>query len=198
MAATKRRLDFTNVREMDVDNHRVEEGWHPAKLTKVDDHEKDGSEGWRYIVELTRGKFKGHTYAIYCMLEDNQLWKVRNLATAAGLKVPKKVVNVDPEKLLNREFALYLSDDEYKDREQSKPTLPLCAPLEDIDADQWADGGVAKFFRGDGAEEPEAEAEEEPEDEAPPPKTKTKTKAAPKPAEPDEEEEVEEIDLDEI
>lgn len=193
MPATKRRLDFTNVREMDVDNVRVPEGWHPSKLTKVDDHEKDGSEGWRYVAELTRGKHKGHTYAIYCMLEDNQLWKVRNLAVAVGLTVPKKLIGVDPNKLLNREFALFLADDEYNGQEQSKPSKPLFAQLEDVDDDQWADSKVAALLNGD-AGTTEADEDEEPEEEAPKPKAKTKARAA----KATQEEDVEKIDLDEI
>lgn len=186
---------------MDVDQARVEEGWHPAKLVKVDDHEsKEGNEGWRYVAELSRGRFKGHSYAIYCGLSSDQLWKIRNLAVAVGLTVPKKVIGVDPNKLLNREFGLFLADDEYEGREQSKPAKPLFAQLDEVDDDMWADPKVAALLDGSSSTEPEEEAEEEEPEETPPPRRAAKA-AAPKKRsrqEPEEDEEVEEIDLDEI
>lgn len=205
--ATKRELDFTNVRERDVTAKRLPTGWHPMTLIKVDDHEKDDSDGWRFVARVDApDPGEGETYAIYCMFEENQLWKIRKLAEAVGLTVPKKRISVNPEKLLNKPFAGYLIDDDYEGRERSALGDQNFAPLDDITDTMWAfasdedDEPAPAPRRRKKVREPEPPPpDNEPEDdeeEAKParsPKGKTRRAAAA-----EEDDEVEEIDLEEL
>jgi len=161
-------LDFTNVKEGggNFNKKRQPEGDYRAKITKVQDApaKKDGVMQWLFTIEVGSG-----TYAYYCKHEENQLWKIRNLLVAAGLNVPKKKVKVDPNKLIGKEIAVTLEDDEYDGKPQSN--IAATFPLNELEDDDVPD-----------------EAEDEDEDDTPPP---PKKKAAPAPVEEDEDEDEE-------
>lgn len=117
--AQRRRLDFTNVREGGgVSKTRMPEGDYAAKVAKVTEYEKDGVPMWNFTFQLVDRA--SATYPYYCKLQENQLWKVRNLLIAAGKQVPKKAVNVDPNNLVGATIGLTLVDAEYEGREQSE------------------------------------------------------------------------------
>jgi hypothetical protein len=130
MPATKRPMDFTNVKEGGVFNPRhVEPGDYRLKIVKVDDHTSQaGNDGW--VFTLKRDGDERATYPYHCGADEKQAWKVRKLFIAAGLQVPKKRVMVDPNKLVNKTIGASLDDDEYEGRLKSVITDTF--PADDV------------------------------------------------------------------
>lgn len=180
--ATAKVIDLTNVKEGgNFNKKRQPEGDYPARITKVEDApaKGDGTFQWCFTIQVKTG-----TYPYYCKMQENQLWKIRNLCIAAGLNVPKKRIKLDPEKLVGKQIAVTLEDDEYEGKKQSNiaATFPL-SELDDYSAED--DDAI-----GDDADDEEEEV-------APPPAKKAaKRKPAPAP-EPEEDEDEEEEDEDE-
>lgn len=115
-----RALDFTNVREVSgINPIRMDEGDYLATVKAVTEKEskKSGLPMWEFVIGLNDRQ--SATYGYYCVLDDQQLWKVRNLLIAAGISVPKKRVKVDPNKVVGRTVAITLEDDEYEGKEKS-------------------------------------------------------------------------------
>jgi len=184
MAATKRKVDFRNVKEGgNFRPRRRPEGDYEAKIVKVDDHTSNaGDEGWVFTVQI-KGDARS-TYPIYASAEEKQAWKVRKLFIACGLPVPKKLVLVDPNKLLNKTLGVVLVDDEYNGR--TKSSIDEFIPVEDIQGNADDDD--------EGIDDDEDDAIEEEEEEVKP--TKRTRRAAPEP-EDDEEEDDSDDDDDE-
>jgi len=170
-------LDFTNVKDGgNFNTKRQPEGDYKGKILKVVDSpsKKDNVMQWCFTIQVGSG-----TYPYYCKHEENQLWKVRNLLTAAGMNVPKKKVKVDPNKLVGKTIGVTLEDDEYEGKKKS--VIGATMPANEVDDDDIPD-------------EDEADVDEdEDEDEAPAPAKKKK--AAPIEEEEEEEEEEDEDPL---
>lgn len=148
MAATKKAMDFTNVKDRGAFNPlRVTAGDYRATIEKVDDHLKDGekvSVQWVYTIKL---KGKRGVYPYYVNHTDpKHAWKMRNLLIAAGKAVPKKKVNVDPNTVVGREIGVSMDDDEYEGKPKSVivATFPTSDLAEDApsntDTDDDEDG----------------------------------------------------------
>jgi len=184
--ATAKVIDLTNVKDGgNFNKKRMPEGDYPARITKVEDAKSSGDEGFMWL--FTIAVDKGGTYPYYCKLQENQLWKVRNLCIAAGMNVPKKKLKLDPEKLVGKRIAVTLEDDEYEGKKQS--VVQATFPLSELD--DYSEGDDEDAVGDDGDEEDEEE------EVAPPPKKKAKSKPAPEPEEDEEDEDEEEEDEDE-
>lgn len=184
--ATAKTIDLTNVKDGGNFNKRhVPDGDYPARVTKVEDAESksDGIFMWLFTIQTDAGG----TYPYYCKIQENQLWKVRNLCIAAGMNVPKKRLKLDPEKLVGKRIAVSLETEEYEGKKQSSVNATF--PLSELD--NYA-GAEDEDAIGDDAEDDEEEEEYTP----PPAKKAAKKKSAPAP-EPDEDEEEEDDEEDE-
>ena len=197
--ATKKILDFSNVKEQGNFNPRnVPEGDYIAKVTAVDEGEsRSGTDQWIFTFEVEG--VRGGKYPYYCGLVENQLWKIRNLFTAAGITVPKKKVGVDPNKLVGKIVGVELVDDEYEGRMKSvinsifdKSEVgesDFVADEEEDEDDVPAPKKTAKKKAAPVVEEDDDEDDEEEEEEAPAPKRRAKKKVAPVEVEEDDDEE---------
>jgi hypothetical protein len=183
MPATKRKMDFTNVK--DGGNFRPKrrpEGDYLAKVVKVEDSTSNaGNEQWVFTI-MVKGDQRS-TYPYYCGIDEKQAWKVRKMFIAAGIQVPKKMVLVDPNKLVGKEVGIVLVDDEYEGR--MKSVIDEFIPVDDVTGEGDDDDA-------DEVEEDEVEEVEE----APPARKRTAAKKttrrrAPEPEEEDEEEDEE-------
>ena len=155
--ATKMQLDFTNVKDGGSFNKKHQTpGDYRAKITKVVDakSKKDDSKMWLFTIQVGTG-----LYPFYCKIQENQLWKIRNLFVAAGINVPKKRVAVDPNKVVGKEIGVTLEDEEYEGKMQSEigAVFPT-SELEDYDPDDSEDDD------DDDDDEEEEDSEEEEED----------------------------------
>lgn len=162
--ATAAALDFTNVKDGGSFNKKHQApGDYKGKVTKVVDakSKKDGGKMWLYTIQVGTG-----TYPLYCKLEENQLWKIRNLYIAAGKNIPKKRVNLDPNLVVGRDIGVTLEDEEYEGKMQSNVSTTF--PTSELEGD----GGV------DEDEDDEEETVDEP-PAAEPKAKKKKSKEAP-------------------
>lgn len=200
----KRTLDFSNVKESSgINPKHVESGEYAAKITGVTEVEaKDGVPMWLFTI--TPDEHRSATYPYYCKLQENQLWKVRNLFISAGLGklvAGKAKSTVDPNKVVGKAIGILLEEDEYEGKMKSviEAVMPM-SDLEDggveedpeIDVDEEEEEEVVAPKKRKAAPVVEEEDEEEEEEEAPAPKKRAK-KAKPAPVEEEEEEEEEEV-----
>jgi hypothetical protein len=170
MPATKRAINFTNVKELAFNPKHKPAGEYRAKIVKVEDDEsKQGNAQWIFTIVVTTDQRS--TYPYYCGLDEKQAWKIRKLCIAAGIPVPKKRVMVDPNKLVNKEIGITLDDDEYEGK--MKSTIVDTFPTDDL-------------------------AKDSPEDEEKPRGKRSTTKKSAKPADDDEDDDVDGEDLDEL
>jgi len=65
-------------------------------------------------------KFKGKTIRDSLWLSDKALWRVRQTLEALGVQVPSKKVKVDPRKMVGKEAAITLEDEEYEGKVRSR------------------------------------------------------------------------------
>lgn len=149
MAATKKTLDFTNVKESSGFNPKhLPAGDYRAKITGVEDKpSKAGNDQWVWTIILTTDQRAA--YPFYTGLDEKQLWKVRNLFMAAGIQVPKKRVAVDPNKLIGREIGISLDDDEYEGKMKSVIVATFPATELSSDSPEEAESTVDDDETGD-------------------------------------------------
>ena len=158
MANDAQVLDFTNVKEGggSFNKKRLPAGDYLAKVTKVETTKpKDKSDKtpmWLFSISVERNGKVIRTFPYYCKLQENQLWKIRNLFAAAGIAIPKKRVKLDPSRVVGKLIGVTLEDDEYEGKEQS--TIDAVIPASEVS------GTVA----AEDDEDEETEDEEETED----------------------------------
>lgn len=172
-------LDFSGVKDRGAFNPKqVAEGDYAAVITKVEDAEAKGDGGAMYVFTIKLDKFSQASYPYRCKIQENQLWKLRNIAVAAGLNVPKKRMKFDPNKVVGKRVGVTMEDDEYEGKMKSEVSAVF--PLSEL-----ADGAEAPdddtSFDDDEAATPQIAGDEDnfdPEDEAEPKAKKKKDKGA--------------------
>lgn len=166
---TAKVVDFTNVKEGgNFNKRRIPAGDYLATVMKCEDSPSKKDEIFQYLFTI---KIKAHSqssFPYYCKLQDNQLWRLRNLLIAAGLNVPKKRMKLDPSKVVGKVVGVTVEDDEYEGKLQSNissifPASELSegmGAMNDGDDDVSDDDDVEDDTNEE--VEDEAEVEEEP------------------------------------
>lgn len=181
--ATVRNVDFSQVKDGggNFNKTRIPAGDYLAIITKVEDAvAKDKVD--QYLFSIKIKDRASSIFPYYCKLQENQLWKLRNLFVAAGKTVPKKRVKVDPNQIVGKLIGVAVEDTEYEGKEQSQiaAVFPAAeigddegltddnAPMDDEDEDDEDIAGGPRFTPSDDDEDEEDEAddEEEEDDEA--------------------------------
>lgn len=181
--ARKKTVDMTNVKDRGPFNPKhMSEGDYPAKIVAVFDQRNKDDTNDMWVIGFQLQDRRDVVYPYYCVLDDNQLWKLRNVFEACGVKVPKKRVTLDPAKIMNKLVAITLEDDEY----QGKPKSVIAAVMSLKDMEDGPDTDDDDVDDVDDEEEVE---------ETPPPRKKRRRKE-PEP-EPDDDDEDEDADDDE-
>lgn len=202
---TAKVVDFSGVKDRgSFSPKRVKEGDYAARIVKVEDGESKKDQSFQYVFTIKLEAFSQNSYPYYCKLSENQLWKLRNIAVAAGLNVPKKRVKFDPNKVVGKAIGVTMEDDEYEGKVKSViaavfPVSELAdgAEVDDTDDEDFDEGVPASADDEDEEEtfDPESDEDEE-EDEAPKKKAKKKDKAGKKKKSDDDE--VEELDISDV
>ena len=166
--AKKIRLDFSKVEERSGWNSRqMPEGLHEFKIELVDLKDaNDGTAMWTYGLRPTDSKYKSRLFPFYCKIQPNQLWKLRDLFVAAGIPVPKKVVQLDPEAPVGKLIAGDVQDEtnaQYGDRSTVQNTYSIDA-LEDNGSDDVDDDEDIEDEEAEDEEYEDVEEDEEEED----------------------------------
>lgn len=117
--ALKITADFTNVKDGGgFNSKRLPAADYRAVITKVEKADsKAGNPQLTFSIQPE--DHRSAVYPYYCGLQENQLWKLRNLLLAAGVKVPKKKASIDVERLIGVVIGIALEDDEYDGKERS-------------------------------------------------------------------------------
>ena len=161
--AKKIRLDFSKTEERSGWNTKgIPEGIHKMKVESVQETEaSDGTAMLVYALVPADPKYKTRRYPFYCKLQQNQLWKLRDLIVATGGTVPKKAVMIDPAQPVGKFIAAEVEDEvgQYAGRSTVNGTYGLDILDEDGEAPSDEDD---EEYEGD---EPEDEYEEETEEE---------------------------------
>jgi hypothetical protein len=195
MAATPRKVDLRNVKEGNsFRTKRKPEGDYVAKIMKVEDHVKEGkTPGWVFTVKIKGDE--ASSYPIYANPDEKQVWKLAKLFTAAGVKLPKKIVKIDPNKLVGKMVGVFLEDDEYNGKPKSSISdfmlVSEVVPPADQD-DQETDDEDLEDEEIDTGDEDDDDDEEE----VIPEPVKRKSKKAPEP-EPEDDDDEDEDDEEE-
>lgn len=117
--ARAKTLDFTDVKDSGgrFNTRRQPAGDYRAKVMSVEDSptKETNEDQWLFTIKVGSGIFPYR-----CKLVPNQLWKIRNLFVAAGLPAPKKKAAVDPNKVVGKDIAVTLEDDEYENKARSQ------------------------------------------------------------------------------
>jgi hypothetical protein len=128
--ARSMQIDFTKVPEGGglFNKKRQRAGDYKALIAKVEDAKSKaaGDPMWLFTIKVGSGR-----YPYYCQFKENTLWKIRNLIESAGLKVPKKRVNVNPSLLVNKAIGVTLEDAEYEGKLQSE--IASVFPLSELE-----------------------------------------------------------------
>lgn len=187
MGASAQNVDFSNVKEASGFNRsRIKAGDYLAKIKGVEDAKaKDGVHQYLFSIQIVDKP--GSVFPYYCKLQENQLWKLRNLFIAAGKTVPKKKVKVDPNQIVGKLIGVTIEDDEYEGKERSE--VEGVFPASDL----GDDASVPDRDEDDAEDQVDDDGDDLDLDEPAP-----KAKAAPEPEDDEEEEEAEEEPADEL
>jgi len=180
-------VDFSDVKESTGINPRHQpEGDYLLKITEATVG-KSKAQDTMITVLLQDVNMRSATYPYYCVLKDNQLWKLRNLFLAAGLPVPKAKGKLDVAKLKGKEVGVTLIDDEYDGKEKS--VIDAVFHKDELEGESVeAEDDDFEEDEEDEVEVDDVDEDEEEEEEAPAPKkSKAKAKKAPEPEPEDDE-----------
>ena len=123
MSATARNVDFSNVKESSgFTKSRLPSGDYLAVIKGVQDAiaKNDEEKTPQYLFTIQVKSHPSAVYPYYCKLQENQLWKLRNIFIAAGKVVPKSKIKVDPNQIVGKLIGITLEDTEWEGREQSQ------------------------------------------------------------------------------
>ncbi|QOR55970.1 hypothetical protein SEA_GUBBABUMP_35 [Microbacterium phage Gubbabump] len=158
--AKKIRLDFSKVEERSGWNTKhMPEGLHEFKIVAVDDKEaNDGTDMLTYALVPVDARYKTRRFPYYCKLQPNQLFKIRDLFVAAGIAVPKKALNIDPDRPIGQHVAAEVVDatGQYEGRSEINGIYELSILGDD------ASGPEDDEYEGD--EEADEDYDDEPEE----------------------------------
>ncbi|QNL31045.1 hypothetical protein SEA_KAUALA_33 [Microbacterium phage Kauala] len=160
--AKKIRLDFSKTEERSGWNTKhITEGLHKMKVESVQETEaQDGTAMLVYALVPADPKLKTRRFPYYCKLQQNQLWKLRDLLVAAGISVPKKAQMIDPNGPVGKFIAAEVEDDTYQGNLRSTVNGTYGLDILDEDGDDSAPADDEEEY------DDEAEADEEYEDDA--------------------------------
>lgn len=163
--AKKIRLDFSKVEERSGWNTKqMPEGLHKMKIEAFQETEaQDGTAMLVYALVPADAKYKTRRFPYYCKLQQNQLWKLRDLLVAAGQTVPKRAAQIDPSTIVGKYIAAEVEDEtgQYAGRSSVNGTYGLDI-LDEGDAPADDD---EEYEDEEAEEEYEDEAEDEEEEE---------------------------------
>lgn len=159
--AKKIRLDFSKTEERSGWNTKhITEGLHKMKVESVQETEaQDGTAMLVYALVPADPKLKTRRFPYYCKLQQNQLWKLRDLLVASGISVPKKAQMIDPNGPVGKFIAAEVEDDTYQGNLRSTVNGTYGLDILDEDGNSSAPEADEEEY------DDEAEADEEYEDE---------------------------------
>lgn len=119
--ASAQNVDFSNVKDGgNFNKGRIPAGDYLATITKVEDAESKKDGAFQYLISIKINKKPSSVFPYYCKLQENQLWKLRNILIAAGIQVPKRRIKVDPNRLVGKVIGVTVEDADFDGKDQSE------------------------------------------------------------------------------
>lgn len=169
--AKKIRIDFSKTEERAGWNTKhIPEGLHKMKVESVQETEaQDGTAMLVFALVPAAAAFKARRFPYYCKLQQNQLWKLRDLLVAVGQTVPKRAVSIDPGVIVGKHIAAEVEDDNYQGNVRSSVNGTYSLDILDEDGDGAApdedeESEEEEYEEEEAEEEEEEEEAEEPEE----------------------------------
>jgi len=135
--ANKIKVDFSKMQEGGGGAVRVREGDYRLKAVKAEygESKSSGNPMITWTFEFQEKPYKGKKIYDRTVLTDKSLWRLHQLLTAMGVKVPKKAVNLDIQKYVGQEVGATIVDgEEYEGKIRSK--ISEFITLEDLDGSE--------------------------------------------------------------
>ncbi|TQE24864.1 hypothetical protein Sipo8835_32645 [Streptomyces ipomoeae] len=111
-------LDFSKIRGDKFNPIPKPEGEYLGVITSFEDtRTRSGAPMWVFGVTLRQDP--SAVYPVYCLLGPDQIWKLRNLLLAVGLKVPRERVSVEGGRLIGKELGVCLEEEDFEGRKKS-------------------------------------------------------------------------------
>jgi hypothetical protein len=156
----------------------------------------NGNEMFTLKLEVTRGKLKA-TIFDHLVTTPNALWKLRSLLEAAGVEVPEDDMTISEDDLVDLEFDVEVTNEEYEGKDRPKITAYLpSGEVSDDDTESDDDDEDDEEDEDEEEDEEEDEDEDEDEEEDEPPKKSKKAASKKRPVKDDDDEEEEDEDDD--
>jgi len=111
-------IDWAKVAEGQL----VPEGRHPARIDKIEEREsqsEDPKPYWGITFTITDGDATGRKVWDVFMLEPQNLWKLRNLASECGIDLEGRD-DLDSEELLSKDVGIVVSHDVYEGQTRNR------------------------------------------------------------------------------
>jgi hypothetical protein len=159
-------LDFTNVKDKGMYNPvQQEEGDYKLQIASVVEQDSKSTNEPMWVFGLSLVGHRTAVYPYYCVLNEDNLWKVRNLIEATGKAVPKKRLKFDPQSIVGKFVGGTLADDEYDGKMKSiiSALFPV-SELDDEDDEEEAPPPAKKKAPAKKAPAKKKKPEPEPED----------------------------------
>jgi len=222
--AAKMTLDFSQVKDGGAfsPKHKEEGEYLGTFVSFEDTKSKNNNPMWVFGIQLKDDRRA--VYPVYCVLNPDSLWKLRQVLLAAGFKVPKKRLTIDGNRLVGKDVGIFLEDDEYEGKKKSVissffPAEEYSGPdagdssdddeddeeeelpeedevEEEADEENNDDSDATDGSDDDGDDEASDDTEDEEDEEPAPAPAKTKKAKAKKPEPEDEDDD--EMDVDEL
>lgn len=115
-------IDFSNVKESSGFNPKHQEPGDYLGTIKSVDYGKSKNDNDQITFAIADSAMPSAVYRYNCPLQENTLWKLRNIIVACGTQVPKKKVNIAAviQKLVGKDIGMSLDDNEYEGKVSSQ------------------------------------------------------------------------------
>lgn len=113
-------IDFEGV-EAGGGSFHIKEGSYRMKVLEVEQTESDkGNDMFKWTFEGLEGAAKGKKFYVYTTLNEEALWKLRQLLEALQVEVPDGPLDLDLDEMVDLELIGIVSDDEYQGKTVSR------------------------------------------------------------------------------
>jgi len=141
--------DFSTVEDQDSFNS-VPEGQYSCRIAEVrTGQSRDGSERWRFRLEVIEGDYAGRTAAWDSMTwSDRGIFRVKKVLEALGFDVEGKV-EVDSQDLVGRRASVVLETEEWEDPITGRRQIRMSVPY--LGYAPFGEDGLVAQVNGAGA-----------------------------------------------
>ena len=124
MASRKKKTSSVKVNFKGVESRRTPpEGDYALEILEANSSQSSGgNDQIEFILEISRGEYKGTKLWFYCPLMENSLWKLHAFLTALGEEVPEDEIDIDLDDLVGKEVVGVLTHETYQGRKRAKMT----------------------------------------------------------------------------